>query len=328
MIKKIIFLSVALFFIGSASFYVLISQKNNSESPVLFEVKQGSSLNAIANKLYKQDLISSTLLFKVYVRLLNKTTALKAGEFTIPDKQSIQEIVSVLMDGRSKQYSFAIIEGSTIKDVLKKINAVDNIEKTNDLNNFSTLINKIGAKEQHPEGLLLADTYYYSKGTTATKILQRSYKSMQAFLDDAWQKRDQTSPIKTPYEALILASIIEKETGVSSEREKIAGVFVNRLRRGMRLQTDPTVIYGLGDAYDGDIKYKDLRTDTPYNTYTRHGLPPTPIAMPGKAAIIAALNPETTDALFFVANGEGGHTFTSTLKDHEAAVKVYLQKTR
>lgn len=326
MMKKIIFTAAVLFVIAIAFIAYILAKPNAVLEETLFEVEQGNSVSRIANKLKQKGLIDSPFLFKIYIRVLNKTHLIKAGEFSIPPKQSLRELVRLLESGKSKQYSFTIVEGTHYRDLVKQL-AQDNFMQM-DFQEVDELLQLISIDKQHPEGLFLADTYYYAKGDKASRFLQRAYKASQRFLEKEWVGRDTSSPVKTPYQALILASIIEKETGVAGERKKIAGVFVNRLRIGMRLQTDPTVIYGLGESYDGDIRYRDLRTDTPYNTYTRYGLPPTPIAMPGREAIKAALHPETTDALFFVANGEGGHTFSKTLKEHEKAVQIYLKKTK
>jgi UPF0755 protein len=185
------------------------------------------------------------------------------------------------------------------------------------------LMNAIGEPDLHPEGAFLPETYYFSKGTTDVAFLKRARQSLKQALAEAWESRADDIQVKSPYEALILASIVEKETAAVHERPLISGVFTNRLRIGMKLQTDPTVIYGIGPFYDGDIRFRDLRTDTPYNTYTRYGLPPTPIAMAGKEAIHAALHPEKTKALFFVSRNDGTHIFSETLKAHEAAVDKY-----
>ena len=326
MLKKILVLCLLIAALSALWLGFILTKANQLSGETAFEIKPGSSVTSIAEQLETNQLIDSALLFKVYIRLLNKTQQIKAGEFIIPAQQSMLDIVTLLSSGKAKQYSFTIVEGTSIWELLAQLSKVDNLQQDIPINDYAALLKAIQANETYPEGLFLADTYYYTKDMPVSQLLKRSYQSMQNFLDSAWSARDQQIPLKTPYEAIILASIIEKETAVADERKKIAGVFVNRLRKGMRLQTDPTVIYGLGQAFDGDIKYRDLRTDTPYNTYTRSGLPPTPIAMPGKAAIQAALHPETTEALFFVANGEGGHTFSNTLREHEAAVKVYLQK--
>jgi UPF0755 protein len=185
------------------------------------------------------------------------------------------------------------------------------------------LLQAIGAEENHLEGLLFPDTYFYAPHTSDLDVLRRAYRLQHDKLLAAWETRAQGLPYRTPYEALIMASIVEKETGAAAERPRIAGVFINRLKLGMRLQTDPTVIYGLGDRFDGNLRRDDLQRDTPYNTYTRTGLPPTPIAMPSEAAIEAALNPAKTDALYFVARGDGTHVFSSTLEAHNRAVNRY-----
>jgi UPF0755 protein len=192
---------------------------------------------------------------------------------------------------------------------------------------ITTIAEDIGALEiEHAEGWFLPETYYFVRGARDVDILRRAHQAMVTALNTAWASRDLGLPVETPYELLILASIIEKETSIEAERDLIAGVFRRRLERGMRLQTDPTVIYGLGAGFDGNIRRRDLRTDNPYNTYTRHGLPPTPIAMPGRETLEAAANPADGEALYFVADGEGGHTFSITLDEHEAAVKKLLER--
>jgi len=185
-----------------------------------------------------------------------------------------------------------------------------------------------GMPAGNPEGWFMPETYVFVRGDSDRQVLQRAYRDMQQSLDAAWRGRDTGLPYETPYELLIMASIIEKETSLESERADIAGVFVRRLLRHWRLETDPTVIYGMGDAYQGDIRSRDLKLDTPYNTYTRHGLPPTPIALPGKASLQAAAHPAPGDAMFFVANGQGGHTFSSTLEGHNEAVKQLIKQSR
>ena len=187
----------------------------------------------------------------------------------------------------------------------------------------NAVMKRLGHAGEHPEGRFFPDTYYYTKGETDLMILAKAYDKMQKLLQQEWQGRVANLPLKDPYEALILASIVEKETGRADERRQIAGVFINRLRRGMRLQTDPTVIYGMGESFDGNLRLKDLRRDTPYNTYTRRGLPPTPVALPGKESLQAVLHPEASDALFFVARGDGSHEFSATLEQHNKAVIKY-----
>ncbi len=234
-----------------------------------------------------------------------------------------------ITEGDVIHHEITLIEGFTFKQLLAAIRK--NSVLTLELDNLSEaeVMDKLGYKGQHPEGRFYPDTYHFSRGMTDTELLQRAYKSMQEILKDEWDKREQGLPFKTPYEALIMASIVEKESAVAEERPLIAGLFINRLRINMRLQTDPTVIYGI-ENYDGNIRRKDLRKDTPYNTYTRSGLPPTPIAMPGREAIHATLHPDKTKYLYFVAYGDGTgrHQFSTNLKDHEKAVDKYQRKKR
>ncbi|MCP4000306.1 MAG: endolytic transglycosylase MltG [Gammaproteobacteria bacterium] len=226
-------------------------------------------------------------------------------------------------------HSFTFIQGSTFKQLRESLLASDNVQQTLEYKSDADVLAFFDATGQysHPEGLFFPETYAFDPGASDEDIMRRAYEMMQSKLAALWAKRDLEIAISTPYEALILASIIEKETGLASERKKISGVFMNRLRKGMKLQTDPTVIYGLGDSYNGNITRKHLTTDTPYNTYTRRGLPPSPISFPGYAAIEAALHPDQTEAIFFVAKGDGsgGHNFSKTLSEHNRAVKQYLK---
>lgn len=234
-----------------------------------------------------------------------------------------------IAQGNVVHHNITLIEGYNFKQLLKVIK--NNTVLTQTLGELSDekIMEKLGYKSEHPEGRFYPDTYHISRGMTDVELLQRAYQSMQDILQAEWDKREQNLPFKTPYEALIMASIVEKESAVAAERPLIAGLFINRLRIKMRLQTDPTVIYGIKN-YDGDIRYRDLRKDTPYNTYTRSGLPPTPIAMPGREAIHATLHPDKTKYLYFVAYGDGSgkHQFSTTLKDHNKAVDKYQRKKR
>ena len=222
------------------------------------------------------------------------------------------------------QYAFTIIEGQTFKQLLLELQAHPAIKKTLPAQaTMAEYVEQLNIAEKNLEGLLLAETYFFIKNTSDVELITRAYRAMQAFINPAWPKRDDKAVIDTVYKALTLASIVEKETGLVSERKAIAGLFIRRLEIGMKLQTDPTVIYGMGDSYQGDIRFRDLRTDTAYNTYTRYGLPPSPIAMPGKAAINAVLHPVKTKHLYFVAKGDGSHVFSQTLKQHNVAVNKY-----
>jgi UPF0755 protein len=286
-------------------------------------IKPNSGLKSIANQLVAQQVIPDALPFVVMVKLLGKESFLQAGDYTLNKNVSPYQLILSLNHGKATQGSITFIEGKTFKQMRAKL-AKNSAVKTTiaDLTDAEVMA-VVGKGEKHPEGLFFPDTFYFDRNTADTVILKRSYEGMQSKLAAAWTNRAPSLPYKNSYEVLIMASIIEKETGKGSERPMIAGVFLNRLRIGMRLQTDPTVIYGMGEKYDGNIRRKDLTTDTIYNTYTRDGLPPTPIAMPGLASIEAALNPEKTKALYFVGKGDGSHQFSNSLLEHNRAVAKY-----
>lgn len=289
-------------------------------------IKPNSGLKSIANQLVDQKVISNALPFVILVRVLGKETYLQAGEYTLIKNISPYQLILSLNHGKSTQGSITFIEGKTFKQMREKLAKTDSVKSTIVDLSDAEVMRIVGRGEKHAEGLFFPDTFYFDRNTADIVLLKRSYEIMQNKLSAAWANRAAGLPYKDSYEALIMASIIEKETGKSSERPMIAGVFLNRLRIGMRLQTDPSVIYGMGDKYNGNIRKKDLLTDTAYNTYTRAGLPPTPIAMPGLAAIEAALHPEKTKALYFVGRGDGSHEFTSSLVEHNRAVAKYQLK--
>jgi UPF0755 protein len=264
--------------------------------------------------------------FILIARLLNKQSYLQAGSYTLNKNVSPYQLLLSLNHGKTTQGSITFIEGRTFAQMQEKIIKNDAIKQTLTGLSESEMLKLMGSDYSVAEGLFFPDTFYFDRNTADTVILKRSYDSMQSKIAKAWQGRDANLPYKNSYQALIMASIIEKETGKAGERPMIAGVFINRLRMGMRLQTDPTVIYGMGKYYDGNLRKKDLIADTPYNTYTRDGLPPTPIAMPGMAAINAALHPATTKALYFVGKGDGSHLFSNNLADHNLAVVRYQLK--
>lgn len=255
---------------------------------------------------------------------------MQVGDYAITSGLSPRTILQRIKNGDIIQRKFALIDGWNFRDLRKALKNTLHIEHVTDGLSDAELMAKLGAEGVHPEGRFLPETYLYSRGTSDFDLLQRAFKGMQDALSDAWDSRQDGLPLTSPEELLTLASIIEKETGAAEERPMIAGVFIRRLNAGMRLQTDPTVIYGMGSAYDGNIRKKDLQTDTPYNTYTRDGLPPTPIAMPGKPALEAAGQPADGDAVFFVARGDGSgrHVFSKDLDDHNAAVRQYLKNIR
>ena len=251
---------------------------------------------------------------------------MQAGDYTLNKNVSPYQLLLSLNHGKSTQGSITFIEGKTFKLMRAKLAKNDAVKSTIADLTDAEVMRVVGKGEKHAEGLFFPDTFYFDRNTADIVLLKRAYESMQSKLTSAWANRADNLPYKNSYEALIMASIIEKETGKASERPMIAGVFLNRLRIGMRLQTDPTVIYGMGDKYNGNIRRKDLLTDTIYNTYTRDGLPPTPIAMPGLAAIEAALHPEKTKALYFVGKGDGSHAFSDSLLEHNRAVAKYQLK--
>lgn len=289
-------------------------------------VEPNSGLTSIANQLAHQGVINHPWSFILLARILGKESSLQAGEYTLNTNTTPYEVILSLNNGKPTQGKITFIEGKTFKELRVKLLENDAISNTIQNLSDAEVMALIDSQQQHPEGLFFPDTYYFNRGTKDTVLLKRAHEEMIAKLETAWQKREPNLPYKNSYEALIMASIIEKETGQAFERPTIAGVFVNRLRIGMRLQTDPTVIYGMGDQFDGNIRRKDLRNDTIYNTYTRAGLPPTPIAMPSLASIEAALHPAKTKALYFVGKGDGTHAFSNSLVEHNRAVTKYQLK--
>ncbi len=298
------------------------------EKPRMLEINRGDSFKQITDKLLKQDIAIKPRWFKFIAKQKNVSHKLKAGEFELKVGLTMPEILAVLAEGKSRQYSITFPEGWSFKQIMQAIQKNKYLDKTLSPSNLQNIMSKMGAEYEHPEGMFFPETYYFEKNTSDLTLLKRAYGKMQHVLNEEWKNREKNLPIDTSYKALILASIIEKETGAKIERPEIAGVFTRRLKKGMRLQTDPTVIYGMGDNYKGNIRYKDLRQATPYNTYVINGLPPTPIAMPGKAAIHAALHPTKGKSLYFVAKGDGTgtHYFSSSLKDHNNAVNKYQRK--
>ena len=289
-------------------------------------IQPKSGLRSIANQLVEQQVLTSPWPFILLAKVLQKEQALKAGDYTLNKNITPYQLLLSLNHGKATQGSITFIEGKTFKQMREKLAKNDAVKNTIQELSDAKIMQLVGKGEAHAEGLFFPDTFYFDRGTQDIVLLKRAYDSMQAKLNQAWNNRDPNLPYKNSYEALIMASIVEKETGKAFERPMIAGVFLNRLRIGMRLQTDPTVIYGIGDKYDGNIRRKDLLTDTIYNTYTRSGLPPTPIAMPGLASIEAALHPEKTKALYFVGKGDGSHAFSNSLIEHNRAVTKYQLK--
>ncbi|KDC50072.1 endolytic transglycosylase MltG [Pseudoalteromonas fuliginea] len=319
-ILSVLFLAVITTAVGYQQLQATINSPLKVAQNTQFEVKHGTGFNKLCHQWQAKNWVESCWRYQVIAKLDPTLTDLKAGLYELTADSVISNIKKI-NQGQQVSFSFTIIEGQNLREVLSAIKKADNLQ--NDLKS-DELSTQILGNDTHLEGWLFPDTYHYHNNDTASGVLKRAAQKMQQTLDDAWQQRAANLPYKTAYEALIMASIIEKETGLASERPLIASAFVNRLNTNMRLQTDPTVIYGLGADFDGDIKRKDLRDYTPYNTYRINGLPPTPIAMPSKAAILAAVNPPQSEYVYFVAKGDGSHQFSTTLKQHNAAVKTYI----
>lgn len=298
--------------------------------PTVIEVRKGASLRTVASSLNDQNLLDQPRIWTAWARITQRAHSLKAGEYQLLPGLTPSGLLDLLNSGEVLLHSVTFIEGSTFNDIRKVLAQSPTIVSEYGERSPEDVMRALGQPDLHPEGQFFPDTYRYPRNTTDIELLGMAFRRMQQELETVWQSRASDLPLASPYEALILASIIEKETALDSERPQIAGVFVERLRRGMRLQTDPTVIYGMMASYDGNIRRADLLRDTPYNTYTRGGLPPTPIAMPGLDSLRAAVQPEITGALFFVAtgDGDGSHYFSRTLAEHNAAVRRYLKKLR
>lgn len=306
--------------------YYAISPLNLQPNSQEITIQPKSGLRSIANQLVAQGVLIEPWRFILIAKLLNKEQYLQAGNYTLNKNVSPYQLLLSLNHGKTTQGSVTFIEGRTFAQMREKLAKNDAVKQTIATMSDAEILQLVGSTRTVPEGLFFPDTFYFDRNTTDIALLKISYDAMQTKLNKAWQNREPNLPYKNSYQALVMASIIEKETGKASERPMIAGVFINRLRLGMRLQTDPTVIYGMGAQYNGNIRKKDLLADTPYNTYTRNGLPPTPIAMPGLAAIEAALHPAKTKALYFVGKGDGSHAFSDNLIEHNRAVVRYQLK--
>jgi UPF0755 protein len=298
------------------------------QNTLVLEIGKGDSFTKITNKLIAQSVAIDPLWFKAIALQKQVINKLKCGEYELTPGLTIPQILTIFAEGRSKKYTITFPEGWNLKEILKEIEKNPNLKQTLPKLTPVEITTKLGISEKNPEGWFFPDTYHFEKNATDVSILKRAYNKMQDVLKEEWAGKDTNLPYKTAYEALIMASIVEKETGAKSERTMIAGVFVHRLENAMLLQTDPTVIYGMGDKYQGNIRATDLTTATPYNTYVISGLPPTPIAMPGQEAIHAALHPDKHDKLYFVAKGDGSHQFSATLSEHNQAVDNFQKHRR
>jgi len=294
---------------------------------LVLNVAPGTTLKRLSSELAGKGVLTQPDFLYWHARWENLAHRIRAGEYLVRKGTRPQAFLELLVGGKTISYSLTLLEGWNFKQVMAAVRGNPILKRELDGLDFGQIMERIGQPGVHPEGRFFPDTYAFPRGTTDTEFLRRAFDKMQQELDAAWETRNKkTIQVKSREEALILASIIEKETGVAHERPEISGVFTRRLRLGMKLQTDPTVIYGMEDRFDGNIRRKDLREDTPYNTYVHKGLPPTPICMPGRAALDAALNPKEGKSLFFVSRGDGTHVFSATLEQHNAAVRKYQLK--
>ena len=294
-------------------------------SVVDLEVEPGTRATQIAEDVVSSGAQSSVPLLQLWFRLSGQARLIKAGSYEITPGTTPRSLLSMLVRGDQTLKSVTLVEGWTFTQVRAALQKAELLAPDSVGLSLEMIMKKLGKPGIHPEGRFFPDTYTYAKGSSDFSVLKRAAKAMDKRLVAAWALRAADTPLKSAVDALTLASIVEKETGKPSDRAQIAGVFTNRLRINMRLQTDPTVIYGLGDKFDGNLRKRDLLADTPYNTYTRGGLPPTPIAMPGKAALLAAVQPQPTSALYFVAKGDGTSQFSASLEEHNAAVNKYIR---
>jgi len=291
--------------------------------PDVFVVKPGTTLKGFARQLAERGVLVDRHTFVWLAYATGRSRSLKAGEYRFRKGITPSELLEQVAAGRVVEYPFVLIEGWNFRQVLDALRKTPKLAFTLNGLGDKEIMARLGHPGMHPEGRFYPDTYYYSNGMSDLILLTRAFDRMDQRLNEEWENRASDLPLKSMEEALTLASIVEKETGKAEERPLIAGVFVNRLRKGMKLQSDPTVIYGIGPKFDGNIRTRDLRRDTPYNTYTRRGLPPTPIAMPSGAAINAVMHPQDTRALFFVSRNDGSHVFSESLDAHNSAVIKY-----
>ena len=322
----VLLLGVALFAAGA--WYALpLWPATIAAGGVSISVRQGSSLSRLANDLERAE-VAPALVVQAVARIRGSARKLRAGEYVFEAPQSVADVLSAIESGNAKQLAVTVVEGSRLSDLYRQLQPVSALEgaatfAAGSVPERAKLREMLPAEVSELEGYFFPDTYFVAPGSSAASLLKLMHKRMKQELNKAWEQRSPDTPLKSPYEALILASIIEKETGREADRPLVGSVFVNRLRVGMRLQTDPTVIYGLGATFDGNLRKVDLQTDTPYNTYTRNGLPPSPISLPGRASLRAAVAPPASEFLYFVARGDGGSEFSRNLAEHNRAVAKY-----
>ena len=325
---KFVLLAVLLAFvtaIASVSWFTARHLPMRSD-PTQFSIPSGASLRMAAQVIESAGIDLPAWQLVTLGRAMGRSAKIKAGSYEVEGGITALELLDKLTRGDVTQGELVLVEGKNFRQLRALLNAHPDLAHDSQHLTDARILTLLGAKEAHPEGLFFPDTYLFNKGSSDIDVLRRAYRAMQPKLVAAWERRETTLPVKTPYELLIMASIVEKETGLPADRPQVAAVFVNRLRRQMPLQTDPTVIYGLGERFDGNLRKVDLLTDTPWNTYTRVGLPPTPIAMPGLASLQAAANPPPSDMLYFVARGDGSSQFSATLDEHNSAVARYQKR--
>lgn len=318
--------------VAAAVAYALLDETFHAPGPataaIKLKVAPGESTRAVLTRLAGLGAIAHPREVELYMRLSHLIPRIEIGTYEVPAHASPADIVLMFEQGKVMLDQMTVVEGARFADFRRELDAQPDIAHTLRGKSDAQVMSALGHAGEDPEGRFFPDTYRFTPGTSDLTILSMAYDRMAAVLAKAWEQRSADLPFDTPYQALILASIVEKETGVADERARVAGVFVNRLRRGMRLQSDPTVIYGLGAQYDGTIHTRDLTTDTPYNSYTRAGLPPTPISLPGLESLLAVVQPDHTDELYFVATGQGGHHFSKTLAQHDSELRAYLARLR
>ena len=298
------------------------------DTSFVYTVRSGATIGRIARDLEAAGLLESALRLELQARWSGAASRIKAGEYAFEHGLTPTGLLDLLVAGTVVQHPFTIVEGWTFRDLRHRIAESGTLVHTLDGLSREEVMSRLGLEGLHPEGRFFPDTYHFPRGATDAQLLRRAFDAMAVSLESAWARRTADLPLSSPDDVLVLASIVEKETGAAEERARIAGVFVSRLRRGMRLETDPTVIYGLGDAFDGNLRKADLKRDTPYNTYVRKGLPPTPIAIPSAAAIEAVVAPLEDGSLYFVAKGDGRHVFSTNYEDHRRAVRRYQLRRR
>jgi UPF0755 protein len=297
-------------------------------APVRIQIDPGTPVRGVLTQLARQGALTNVRAVEWYLRIHGRRPNVHFGMYEIPAQASPAQILEMFEQGRVVLEQLTVVEGSTFAEFRRELDQHAAVAHTLTGKTTEQVMAALGHPGEFPEGRFFPDTYRFAAKTKDAEILTLAYNAMQKLIETSWPGHSANLPFETPYQALILASIVEKETGVPEERQRVAGVFATRLRKGMRLQTDPTVIYGLGESYDGNIHSRDLVTDTPYNTYTRSGLPPTPICLPSRESVLAAMHPADNGELYFVATGNGGHHFSKTLEEHNEAVKAYLQHLR